>query len=1581
MNLATLKEELTAFQQANQGDIVFPVPPDAPARYDLPDSVTALFSLFSPALGGTALTLGEAAISGDDQSVVVTGKALLWESDVSGITATFTADGDTLQLALAVPLPSSWKFSTSFSKTGGSMLDYLTYGQAPTFVFASFPHADGKNSGVSYQTGLNFLAPITFPSLPLSLIKTLSGTSAATIYGTVAIDEKSPEEPATAFQSVETFTLQANNLLSAIVPTTIALEKTTLVFDGAYSADLDRYMVAVNFKEGTWQSHNPDLSFPASMDFSSNLTFSSNLGKDGISSAFDALAKLAGGDMAVDGLQAIESFPFSLTYLEVEIYPATTSLVRFAATVSQDQHPLTIIPNLMAIQGMVFNYQIADPFEKTRSQYFSFSGTFLFSTVEVDLSGQYSAFSGFQVQGSLPQSHTMDFDDLGNYLAQEPVLAPLAAPIKALPTLTFSDVAFSILPAAYQFTINATITNQSKPWEIIPAFHLALDKVLLDLTVSKQPTSNIAGTIQGIFHISGTMIDITLVLPFKTLELSGKQTGDPINVGSLIEGIGTTIGIPGVTVPTFLHDLDLSGLALDYKTTGDLLTFSGVCQLTLADQSFQLALNIALSDGKGTYGGILLVGQYQFALTVDTTDDTTLTASWKTSDKADYLTFEAIADAFGFPPPEIPSDLDLALENVTFKYDFTNHSLVIEGQSANYGKAVFAALKEGSTGTWRFFFGLGAPNINLSNLPLIDRVLSGKETLEIKEIQVLIASAAMDPSKPDEKQEITDFNNLIGLDSGYPTIPSQGMPNQVALSAQFDFGGYVIPLSIGAGGSSPSVSAPPALSAPRRPAAFTASQPALPTAVGAPTGSGGDAIPQPSKAADGATWFDIQKNFGPVHFQKVGVAYKGGVLWFLIDAALEAAGLEISVEGLSVGSSLSDFDPQFNIQGLGVDYRNGVVAIEGAFEKMPPKAPVTLEFAGSAAIKLESVGISAIGSYAQFNGQTSLFVFAAVNGDFGGPGFFFVTGFCGGFGYNSKLRIPDQDQVFQFPFVAATSNPAVLGNNPTPTQVLENIMGGDDPWVTPSAGDIWLSGGIMFTTYEVINSTALLTAEFGNKFLLALIGLSRARFPMEGNQTYAYVELQLESIFDPSDGLISFTAVLSPNSYLLDPACHLTGGFAMVFWYGPNPHAGDFVVTLGGYSPYFNVPAYYPKEPRLGFNWAVSSSVTISGGVYFALTPSAVMAGGELDARYHDGNLKAWFTAHADIIIWYNPFHFIADIGVNVGASYKVDLLFCSKTFSVELGADLTLWGPATGGTATIHWWVISFTVDFGADRTPQLEKQDWSQFSKVLPAGGSAVKINPVSGLAPLPATAKEADGGQQDAADAAPAIWTVRSHNFRFTTQAVNPVTQLYLGDDTTPYKTGDPLNIKPMELTGLTSKQTVTIIDEESGQNVLGDNWTVTHQSGNLPSALWGTGKNTVLSSGSQLVGDQLTGFVIQVPDPTLGQGTGDISIADDLQYDPLTPGTNPLQLGLAPQGPAPQAGDATVADIENIAQDPAKSGRNALFGALTALGAQGLENDDLTNLGKNAGTLYADEPLLVNPPESRPDLSKFFHINLW
>ncbi|MCB0584255.1 MAG: hypothetical protein KDD06_02845, partial [Phaeodactylibacter sp.] len=116
---------------------------------------------------------------------------------------------------------------------------------------------------------------------------------------------------------------------------------------------------------------------------------------------------------------------------------------------------------------------------------------------------------------------------------------------------------------------------------------------------------------------------------------------------------------------------------------------------------------------------------------------------------------------------------------------------------------------------------------------------------------------------------------------------------------------------------------------------------------------------------------------------------------------------------------------------------------------------------------------------------------------------------------------------------------------------------------------------------------------------------------------------------------------------------------------------------------------------RLGFNWTVSDKFSIKGGLYFALTAHALMAGGKLEALFHTGPIKAWFIIGADFIVSWQPYFYDARMYVDIGASFTF-WLFGTRTITFELGADLHVWGPDFSGKATIHYYIVSFTISFG---------------------------------------------------------------------------------------------------------------------------------------------------------------------------------------------------------------------------------------------------------------------------------------------
>src|ERR1700735_968545 len=135
---------------------------------------------------------------------------------------------------------------------------------------------------------------------------------------------------------------------------------------------------------------------------------------------------------------------------------------------------------------------------------------------------------------------------------------------------------------------------------------------------------------------------------------------------------------------------------------------------------------------------------------------------------------------------------------------------------------------------------------------------------------------------------------------------------------------------------------------------------------------------------------------------------------------------------------------------------------------------------------------------------------------------------------------------------------------------------------------------------------------------------------------------------------------------------------------------------LGGYHPRFVPPAHYPKPDLVQF-YAKIGDVTFQGSCYFALCPSAIMAGISLSLVYQSGGVKAWFIAYAHFLVQWKPLHYDIAIAVLIGVSLSLDSENTRVLFSFELGASLNLYGPPLGWEAKISLVVITVTIKFGA--------------------------------------------------------------------------------------------------------------------------------------------------------------------------------------------------------------------------------------------------------------------------------------------
>ncbi|HEY0038459.1 MAG TPA: DUF6603 domain-containing protein, partial [Longimicrobium sp.] len=462
------------------------------------------------------------------------------------------------------------------------------------------------------------------------------------------------------------------------------------------------------------------------------------------------------------------------------------------------------------------------------------------------------------------------------------------------------------------------------------------------------------------------------------------------------------------------------------------------------------------------------------------------------------------------------------------------------------------------------------------------------------------------------------------------------------------------------------------------------------------------------------------------------------------------------------------------------------------------------EYDGLATVQAQGVRLSAIGSLATVNGTASMFIYGVLDYPLGGVPAFYVTGLAAGFGLNRRFVAPPVDEVAAFPLIAdAVTPPAVPTDAGSAGAFITAQLQKLDQYLTPSLGQYFLCAGVRFTSFELLDSFVILSISFGRETELDLLGLTTLVVPPQaGADTppLAVVRLQVVAKLNPSEGVVMVQGQLTRDSYLLDPACHLTGGFAFGGWFGPSPYAGDFVVTLGGYHPAYRPPAYYPTVPRVGISWQINSQLSVTGGFYFALTPRAIMAGGAMkalfqasaDAGVGSADVSAWFVMGADFIVFWKPFSYTADIYVGMGVDVTIHFLG-THHLSIDAGADMQVWGPPFGGHAYVQFKVIGirigFSVDFGAGAAapPPL---DWdnadpsksfrqsflpadARIASAAVANGLVRKVEAPTGGGNAAVRATEDSGGGD-----ADTWYVVNPRDFRVRTHSVIPIKETETG-----------------------------------------------------------------------------------------------------------------------------------------------------------------------------------------------------------
>jgi hypothetical protein len=886
-------------------------------------------------------------------------------------------------------------------------------------------------------------------------------------------------------------------------------------------------------------------------------------------------------------------------------------------------------------------------------------------------------YPDFRISGHLADDSPVDLLGLITYLG---------GTTTGLPTKLAIDVlSFDAHPAGTEYSFAIDVVGE---WQLLPQVTFEELKASLRYTAA-----DLDVVFAGRFLVGG--VDVAVSAEYDSeqggwtfIGQAAEQT--PIKVGEFVANLASQFSSGAAqALPDFISSLEISHLDVTYDTVTSNFEFGCETVFTIDGTPLDLTVRIKLTNADGGYthffAGEILIGPVRFELAFEDvkaggggTSSSMFLAAVQPDQKLDVraLVADIDADAGALMPA-----LELGLENALFLYRR------VDNAAATY------------------LFGLALDlDVDLTSLPLVGTVFKGSGLGGVKDIQVLYASDAVGAD------DVGTFNALLGQANAQPPLPvkpdAKGttpvLQKGFNFAANLELGGA--PLPVGAGGTTAPVADTPATPA---------------------TGT-------PAPPSGNASWYDVKQSIGPVTLERVGVRYEDGRAWLLLDADLSVASLSMGLQGLAIGFKLDELtDISANLDGMSLDFESGALSIAGGFLRFGG------DYLGEAKVKAASFGLTAIGGYAPKD--QSFFIFVRLDVPLGGPPFFFVTGLAGGFGVNRSLIIPPIDDLTSFALLPSNNTFPTTLDSSNPGGSLAATLATTESYIHPMPGQNWAAAGIDFTSFEMVDASALVTVAFGVEFSVALLGICHITVPTAAPEPIVYLELTLEVQLKPAEGLFAVDGRITPASYLFAKLCRITGGFAFYLWFA-GANEGDFVISVGGYHPRFQKPDHYPVVPRMRIVYQIDALV-IKGQAYWALTPHMVMAGLEIEATWGRGDIKAWFNAGIDFLLGWRPFHYEADAYIHIGVSVKLDLLFTSVTITIHVGVDLNLWGPPFGGTAVIDLDVVSFTIQFGDSQ--RHDTVDWAGFKgSFLPAGTDATAA-PAHALAAAAVTAAPTTDG----------------------------------------------------------------------------------------------------------------------------------------------------------------------------------------------------------------------------------------------
>ncbi|MBK9754042.1 MAG: hypothetical protein IPO88_11140 [Nannocystis sp.] len=647
-------------------------------------------------------------------------------------------------------------------------------------------------------------------------------------------------------------------------------------------------------------------------------------------------------------------------------------------------------------------------------------------------------------------------------------------------------------------------------------------------------------------------------------------------------------------------------------------------------------------------------------------------------------------------------------------------------------------------------------------------------------------------------------------------------------------------------------------------------KPAVATGQGARLGSNTATNRASPETGEGGSKAPDRKPAGPgFHFENAGMAFESKpapAITIFTDVTLNLGSrlslsakrlaATITPQGLSL-AGLRDAKVAFDIDGaaLSLDLRPWV-KLDAAVMRDRSKADLVILGVGKLEI-LEKIGIGAL-VYLVWKGRTlnEGFAFVFATGLALGTPAFKVTGIAGGFGYNCVLELPDRpEDVPDFPIMALMRGPGASKDTGDGSEALMRSLVSFKGCLKSREGAWCLAFGLTFRIAELVDCALLVVAEVRNPgFELAIAGV--ADLPLRLNKkdpkapALGHIQLALAARFSSTEGYLKVLGGLTDKSWLLDRGCRLRGGFAICVWFD-GPHKGDFLVSMGGYSPLVPKKPHYPALDRVGYEWSPMPGMAIAGEMYFALDRYGIQLGSAARLSFDKGPLSVRAFYSFDALVQWSPIFF--EVRLRIGIHVEVRTFI---TLRLGLDVDMHAWGPPFGALITVKvsflFTSLSYTVDVGpslAEARPAASIDD----VLILARGGRPTLLQ-IGGATPRDAGSKAE-------------VPQYRGDETRVLVAMAVPATRLFAGA-TEQATTCQRLDIRPMRKRGVRSDLWVEVTPVDAATVPPITAWRLVPEMTTPTEALWYYPGDSGDADERKLLGPSgrtaVTGLQIQPPD---------------------------------------------------------------------------------------------------------------------